>query len=263
MPVCRETRCGALRAHGRDAAGPARPRGRGSLDRPLSQRCRSRLQILAPRAVVAAENLCCATNSSCFADRGRVPASPAGPMADRDAGNANALPPRERVRRRPSTVLRWHRAGWRLWLCRCSSRQVGRPPISAELWALILPGTASRLTPAEPARLQLLGKLRDHDPLAGGAGLRDRKRQRVLRSARIGQGMASGLAHRLDLGPSRSTNEPKFPGIRVFPCRLGEPKSAAGWAVTQRDPRPTAASPSGWRMGSSLERARGPSSTLA
>jgi len=38
---------------------------------------------------------------------------------------------------RPSTVLRWHRAGWRLWWRWRSSRRVGRPPIDAELRALI------------------------------------------------------------------------------------------------------------------------------
>ena len=36
---------------------------------------------------------------------------------------------------RPATVIRWHRAGWRLFW-RCNSR-LGRPPISAELRALI------------------------------------------------------------------------------------------------------------------------------
>jgi len=49
---------GPQRAYGRDAAGPARPRGRGSLaDRPPSQRNRRRPGFFAPRAVVAAENL--------------------------------------------------------------------------------------------------------------------------------------------------------------------------------------------------------------
>jgi len=36
---------------------------------------------------------------------------------------------------RPQTILRWHRAGWRLfWRLKC---RLGRPPISAELRALI------------------------------------------------------------------------------------------------------------------------------
>jgi transposase InsO family protein len=38
---------------------------------------------------------------------------------------------------RPATVLRWHRAAWRLWWRCRSSRPVGRPPIDAELRALI------------------------------------------------------------------------------------------------------------------------------
>ena len=36
---------------------------------------------------------------------------------------------------RPATVIRWHRAGWRLfWRCKC---RLGRPTIPAELRALI------------------------------------------------------------------------------------------------------------------------------
>lgn len=36
---------------------------------------------------------------------------------------------------RPETIIRWHRAGWRLfWRCKC---RLGRPPIPAELRALI------------------------------------------------------------------------------------------------------------------------------
>jgi hypothetical protein len=38
---------------------------------------------------------------------------------------------------RPATVLRWHRAAWRLWWRYRSSRRVGRPPIDAELRDLI------------------------------------------------------------------------------------------------------------------------------
>ena len=39
------------------------------------------------------------------------------------------------VKVRPATVIRWHRAGWRLFRrCKC---RLGRPPIPAELWALI------------------------------------------------------------------------------------------------------------------------------
>ena len=38
---------------------------------------------------------------------------------------------------RPATVLRWHRAAWRLWWRLRSGRRVGRPPIDAELRALI------------------------------------------------------------------------------------------------------------------------------
>src|SRR5260370_25204259 len=126
------------RAHGRDAAGPARPRGRGSLgDRPPSQRCRSRLEILRPAR----------------GRRRREP--PASPPAHR-APPRVAAPRLRRLDRwliarlatqthslleavvvvRPATVLRWHRAAWRLWW-RLGSRRVGRPPIDAELRALI------------------------------------------------------------------------------------------------------------------------------
>ncbi len=38
---------------------------------------------------------------------------------------------------RPATVLRWHRAAWRLWWRLRSRRRVGRPPIDAELRAVI------------------------------------------------------------------------------------------------------------------------------
>ena len=38
---------------------------------------------------------------------------------------------------RPATVLRWHRAAWRLWWRYRSSRRVGRPPIDGELRDLI------------------------------------------------------------------------------------------------------------------------------
>jgi hypothetical protein len=38
---------------------------------------------------------------------------------------------------RPATVLRWHRAAWRIWWRLRSGHRVGRPPIDAELRALI------------------------------------------------------------------------------------------------------------------------------
>jgi hypothetical protein len=38
---------------------------------------------------------------------------------------------------RPATILGWHRAGWRLWWRHRSRRPIGRPPIDADLRALI------------------------------------------------------------------------------------------------------------------------------
>src|SRR5580658_8714270 len=130
---------GPQRAQGRDAAGPARPPGRGSLgDRPPSQRSRSRLEILGLA-------------------RGRRRREPPAPPPARRPPRSS---PRPRLRRldrwliatlatqthslleavlvvRPATVLRWHQAAWRLWWRLRSRRRVGRPPIDAELRALI------------------------------------------------------------------------------------------------------------------------------
>jgi hypothetical protein len=96
------------------------------------------LSFFAPRAVVAAENLL--LRPQLIVLRRSSPR----PRLDRlDRWLIAMLATRTRslleavIVVRPATVLRWHRAAWRLWWRWRSSRRVGRPPIAAELRDLI------------------------------------------------------------------------------------------------------------------------------
>ena len=82
-----------FRVHGRDPAGRARPRGRGSTgDRPSSQRSCSRIEILRPaRHRRHREPLAPPPARRAPPLVAASPAPQAGPMADRDAGDPNAL----------------------------------------------------------------------------------------------------------------------------------------------------------------------------
>jgi hypothetical protein len=95
-------------------------------------------RLLAPHALVAAENLILRHQLTvlrrssprprlCPPDRWLI-----ATLATRTCSLLEAV-----IVVRPATVLRWHRAGWRLWWRCRSSRPVGRPPIDAELRALI------------------------------------------------------------------------------------------------------------------------------
>jgi len=61
---------------------------------------------------------------------------------------------------KPETVIRWHRAGWRLfWRRRSRSRSPGRPPIDADLRALIVRMWRDNLTWGEDRIAGELAKL--------------------------------------------------------------------------------------------------------
>jgi hypothetical protein len=95
-------------------------------------------RLFAPRAVIAAENLLLRhqlvvlRRSSPRPRLRRLDRWLIGTLATRASSLFEAV-----IVVRPATVLRWHRAAWRLWWRWRSGRRVGRPPIDAELRALI------------------------------------------------------------------------------------------------------------------------------
>lgn len=102
----------------------------------LSDAFRLFLLLLRPSLAIRAENLVLRKQLAQYIERGLKPRSVNSvtrislAVLTRLFDWQNAV-----VIVRPRTIIRWHRAGWRLfWRCKC---KVGRPPIPAELWALI------------------------------------------------------------------------------------------------------------------------------
>jgi putative transposase len=95
-------------------------------------------RFLAPRATVAAENLLLRQQLAVLRR-----SAPRPRLRRWDRGLIATLAIRTRrlleavIVVRPATVLRWHRAMWRLWWRWRSCRRVGRPPIDAELRGII------------------------------------------------------------------------------------------------------------------------------
>jgi hypothetical protein len=135
-----KTRCASC--GGRTDATRLDLRDHGAEDRSVLDRLRNVvaavLRLFAPRAVVAAENLLLRHRLVVLRRSSRRPR-----LRRLDRWLIATLATRTRslleavIVVRPATVLRWHRAAWRLWWRWRSSGRIGRPPIDAELTALI------------------------------------------------------------------------------------------------------------------------------
>jgi putative transposase len=144
-PRCRGLCAAKSRSAGRCARGRARGvdlRDDGVEDRSVIDLLLSAVaaftRFFAPRAVVAAENLLLRHQLTVLRRSSRRPR-----LRRLDRWLIASLATRTRLLLdavivvKPATVLRWHRAAWRLWWRFRSRRPIGRPPIDPELRGLI------------------------------------------------------------------------------------------------------------------------------